>query len=48
MTDSSPSPHLPALIMWGEADTAFRRQERERLDATFAAHDTVFAEGAGT
>lgn len=40
--------HLPTLIVWGDADIAFRPQERERLEATFADHETVIVEGAGT
>ncbi|WP_340688433.1 hypothetical protein LCL61_21145 [Amycolatopsis coloradensis] len=40
--------HLPTLIMWGDADIAFRPQERERLEATFPDHRTVIVEGAGT
>lgn len=40
--------HLPTLIVWGDADIAFRRQERERLEATFTNHTTVVVEGAGT
>jgi haloalkane dehalogenase len=40
--------HLPTLIVWGDADIAFRRQERERLEATFTDHTTVIIEGAGT
>ncbi|MGK2869156.1 MAG: alpha/beta fold hydrolase [Mycobacterium sp.] len=40
--------HLPTLIVWGDADIAFRRQERERLEATFPRHETVIVEGAGT
>ncbi|RSN54350.1 alpha/beta hydrolase [Amycolatopsis sp. WAC 04182] len=40
--------HLPALIVWGDADIAFRPQERERLEATFPGHRTVIVEGAGT
>src|SRR5690606_21987737 len=40
--------HLPTLIVWGDADIAFRPQERERLEATFADHTTVIVEGAGT
>lgn len=39
---------LPTLIVWGDADIAFRRQERERLEATFDDHETVIVEGAGT
>ncbi|MDE8649483.1 hypothetical protein PXH69_31395 [Rhodococcus qingshengii] len=34
--------------MWGDADIAFRRQERERLEVTFPGHTTVIVEGAGT
>ncbi|NKX90406.1 alpha/beta fold hydrolase [Nocardia coubleae] len=40
--------HLPTLIVWGDADIAFRAQERERLEATFVEHKTVIVEGAGT
>lgn len=40
--------HLPTLIVWGDADIAFRTQERERLEATFPDHTTVIVEGAGT
>ncbi|ANN19496.1 alpha/beta hydrolase [Amycolatopsis orientalis] len=40
--------HLPTLIVWGDADIAFRRQERERLEATFTDHKTVIVKGAGT
>jgi haloalkane dehalogenase len=40
--------HLPALIVWGDADIAFRAQERERLEAAFPDHETVIVEGAGT
>ncbi|SMC95833.1 alpha/beta fold hydrolase [Lentzea albidocapillata] len=39
--------HLPTLIMWGDADIAFRPQERERLEATFPDHETVIVKGAG-
>ncbi|WP_067714107.1 alpha/beta fold hydrolase [Nocardia yamanashiensis] len=39
---------LPTLIIWGDADIAFRPQERERLEATFTNHKTVIIEGAGT
>ncbi|MGW4633591.1 alpha/beta fold hydrolase [Nocardia sp. NPDC004415] len=39
---------LPTLIVWGDADIAFRAQERERLAATFSDHTTVIVEGAGT
>ncbi|MEU3767222.1 alpha/beta fold hydrolase [Amycolatopsis keratiniphila] len=40
--------HFPTLIVWGDKDIAFRTQERERLEATFADHATVIVEGAGT
>ncbi|MFE6923319.1 alpha/beta fold hydrolase [Nocardia sp. NPDC057663] len=40
--------HLPALIVWGDADIAFRPQERLRLEAAFPEHKTVIVEGAGT
>ncbi|WP_040812056.1 alpha/beta fold hydrolase [Nocardia concava] len=40
--------HLPTLIVWGDADIAFRPQERQRLEATFTNHKTVIVEGAGT
>lgn len=40
--------HLPTLIIWGDADIAFRAQERVRLEATFPDHTTVIVEGAGT
>ncbi|QIS11678.1 alpha/beta fold hydrolase [Nocardia arthritidis] len=40
--------HLPTLIVWGDADIAFRPQERKRLEATFPKHQTVIVEGAGT
>lgn len=34
--------------MWGDADIAFRPQERERLEATCTDHMTVIVKGAGT
>ncbi|PXX71642.1 haloalkane dehalogenase [Nocardia tenerifensis] len=40
--------HLPTLIVWGDADIAFRPRERERLEATFIDHKTVIIKGAGT
>jgi haloalkane dehalogenase len=40
--------HLPTLIVWGEADIAFRPRERARLEAVFPDHETVIVEGAGT
>ncbi|MEV0360595.1 alpha/beta fold hydrolase [Nocardia sp. NPDC050697] len=39
---------LPTLIVWGDADIAFRPRERARLEATFPEHTTVIVEGAGT
>lgn len=39
--------HLPALIVWGDAQIGFRPQERERLEAAFPEHKTVIVEGAG-
>lgn len=40
--------HLPTLIVWGDGDIGLRRQERERLEATFPDHETVVVEGAGS
>jgi haloalkane dehalogenase len=40
--------HLPTLIVWGDADVAFRPQERERLEAIFTNHSTTIVDGAGT
>ena len=39
--------HLPALIVWGDADVAFKDRHRERWEATFPQHHTVILEGAG-
>ncbi|MFC4128463.1 alpha/beta fold hydrolase [Nocardia rhizosphaerae] len=39
---------LPTLIIWGDADIAFRATERKRLEATFPDHTTVIVAGAGT
>ena len=39
--------HLPALILWGDRDIAFRDRERERFEAIFPRHRTVVLEGAG-
>lgn len=39
--------HLPALILWGDRDIAFRDQERERFEEIFPRHRTVVLEGAG-
>ncbi|PYE11749.1 haloalkane dehalogenase [Williamsia limnetica] len=39
---------LPTLIVWGDADIAFRSQERKRLEATFPHHHTAIVERAGT
>jgi haloalkane dehalogenase len=37
----------PALIVWGDADFAFRQQERERFEAALPNHRTVILNGAG-
>jgi haloalkane dehalogenase len=37
----------PALILWGDADFAFRAKERERFEALFPHHRTVMLHGAG-
>ncbi len=39
--------HLPALIVWGDRDFAFRSQERERLESAFPNHRTRELRGAG-
>lgn len=38
---------LPTLIVWGDADIAFRAKERQRWEQIFADHHTVIVEGAG-
>jgi haloalkane dehalogenase len=38
---------LPTLIVWGDADVAFRAKERQRWEQVFADHHTVIVEGAG-
>jgi len=38
---------LPALLVWGDADFAFRAKERRRWERTFPDHHTVVVEGAG-
>lgn len=38
---------LPTLIVWGDADLAFRTKERQRWEQVFARHCTVIVEGAG-
>ena len=38
---------LPTLIIWGDADLAFRSEERQRWERTCADHHTVMVEGAG-
>jgi haloalkane dehalogenase len=38
---------LPALIVWGDADFAFRAKERQRWEQIFVDHHTVIVEGAG-
>ena len=37
----------PALILWGDADFAFRPKERERFEAALPNHRTVILRGAG-
>ncbi|MDF0529433.1 alpha/beta fold hydrolase [Tsukamurella sp. 8J] len=39
---------LPTLIVWGDADIAFRTQERERLETALPRHETVIVHGAST
>ncbi|WP_433018867.1 alpha/beta fold hydrolase [Kribbella sp. CA-294648] len=39
--------HLPTLIIWGDADIAFRREDRERLQETFPEHELINLEGVG-
>jgi haloalkane dehalogenase len=39
--------HLPTLIVWGDADFAFRRRERERFEQIFSNHRAVTLRGAG-
>lgn len=39
--------HLPALVLWGDADIAFRAQERERFRAVFPRNRTHVLRGAG-
>lgn len=38
---------LPTLIVWGDADFAFRAKERQRWEQIFADHHTVIVDGAG-
>ena len=37
----------PALILWGDADPAFRSKERERFETVLPDHRTVILRGAG-
>ncbi|WP_433337859.1 alpha/beta fold hydrolase [Spirillospora sp. CA-294931] len=37
----------PMLLIWGDADIAFRSKERRRWEQLFADHRTVIVEGAG-
>lgn len=39
--------HLPALILWGDRDIAFKAPMRERFERTFPDHRTVILRGAG-
>ena len=38
---------LPTLIVWGDADFAFRAKERRRWEQIFTDHHTVIVDGAG-
>lgn len=38
---------LPALIVWGDGDPAFRSRERERWGSLLPHHTTVILNGAG-
>ncbi len=38
--------HLPALIVWGERDTAFRRAQRENFENLFRRHQTLILKRA--
>lgn len=38
---------VPTLIVWGDADFAFRARDRQRLERRFPDHETVVIEGAG-
>jgi haloalkane dehalogenase len=37
----------PALLLWGDRDIAFRRQELARFESLFPDHETAILEGAG-
>ncbi|MFN2375954.1 MAG: alpha/beta fold hydrolase [Candidatus Binatia bacterium] len=39
--------HLPALILWGDRDFAFRSREREKFEQMFPNHHTHILQGAG-
>ncbi len=39
--------HLPALLLWGDRDPAFREAERVRFERLFPDHRTVVLRGAG-
>ena len=38
--------HLPALIVWGDRDQAFKEPQRRRWEQTFPNHQTVILHGA--
>ena len=38
---------LPALILWGDRDIAFREAERTRFERIFPEHHTIVLRGAG-
>jgi haloalkane dehalogenase len=39
--------HLPALILWGDRDFAFRNREREKFEKIFPDHHTHILKGSG-
>jgi haloalkane dehalogenase len=39
--------NLPALILWGDRDIAFREKERLRFESAFPFHETAVLKGAG-
>ena len=39
--------HLPALLLWGDRDVAFRDAERRRFEDLLPDHRTIVLEGAG-
>jgi haloalkane dehalogenase len=39
--------HLPALLVWGDRDVAFKEAARRRFEGLFPRHQTVILRGAG-